>query len=90
MFVHLYTEMERPPVAQHDGYPGGGHNGTIGWSAGTKVLDRHGIQLPENIAPGEYIVATGLYRASDGSRLVLKSDNGHADRLILHTISVVE
>ena len=90
VFVHLYTEMERPPVAQHDGYPGGGHNGTIGWSAGTKVLDRHGIQLPENIAPGEYIVATGLYRASDGSRLVLKSDNGHADRLILHTISVVE
>ena len=90
VFVHLYTEMERPPVAQHDGYPGGGHNGTIGWSAGTKVLDRHGIQLPENIAPGEYIVATGLYRASDGARLVLKSDDGHADRLILHTISVVE
>ena len=88
VFVHLYNEMAAPPVAQHDGYPGGEHHRKIGWSSGTKILDRHGVQLPENIAPGEYIVAVGLYRATDGTRLTLESDDGRADRLILGTITV--
>ena len=56
---------------------------------GMEVVDRHGLQLPDSIAPGEYTIAVGLYGADDG-RLAVNSANTKDGRLVLGTISVLE
>ena len=89
VFVHLYSQSDVPPIAQHDGTPVGGSEPTGRWRMGMEVVDRHGLQLPESIAPGEYTIAVGLYGADDG-RLAVNSGSTQDGRLVLGTISVLE
>ncbi|MDP6793119.1 MAG: glycosyltransferase family 39 protein [Anaerolineales bacterium] len=89
VFVHLYSQSDVPPIAQHDGAPVGGSEPTGRWQIGVEVVDRHGLQLPENITPGEYTVAVGFYSADYG-RLDVNIENTKDGRLVLGTITVIE
>jgi mannosyltransferase len=60
---------EGPPVAQHDGEPMGGLAPTSAWQPGQAVVDRHGLLLPADLAPGGYTLAVAVYHAFTGERL---------------------
>lgn len=55
-------------VAGHDSRPGNGSLPTTHWQAGWRILDEYQITLPNNLAPGEYEIAIGLYQPG-GERL---------------------
>lgn len=57
-------------VAQHDGPPAAGRSPTSGWLPGDRVADEHRIELPKELAPGDYTLIAGLYDAA-GQRLRL-------------------
>lgn len=56
-------------TAQHDSPPGGGYLPTSGWLAGARVIDRHGLVLPNFLPAGEYRLIAGLYHPTTGQRL---------------------
>jgi mannosyltransferase len=58
-----------PPVAQHDGEPVGGLAPTTFWQPGQAVIDRHGVLLPTDLAPGDYTLVVAMYHAFTGERL---------------------
>jgi hypothetical protein len=62
VFVHLVDDAGNI-VAQHDAEPGD----TTAWTAGTQVIDRHGLLVPLDAAPGNYHLRVGLYLADDPS-----------------------
>jgi hypothetical protein len=75
VFVHLLDEAGEL-VAQHDGQPMGGDYPTSFWEEGETVKDEHDIELPRDLAPGQYQLQAGLYRAGDGQRLAVKNAGG--------------
>jgi hypothetical protein len=89
VFVHLYAAPDAPPVAQHDGEPGGGRLITSEWQPGVVIADNHGILLPPDLPPGEYRLAVGLYNLFDSSRLLVTINAvPGSDRLELTTITI--
>lgn len=56
-------------AAQHDGPPVGGYLRTTRWSPGARVVDRHGLVLPDFLPPGDYRLIVGLYDPASGKRL---------------------
>ena len=84
VFVHLVGDPAQPPVAQHDGEPGGGLALTTTWVPGQTVIDNHGVYLPLDLPAGEYSLVVGLYGVEDGVRLTHAS----GDSLFLSTIAV--
>jgi hypothetical protein len=70
VFVHLIdpANPDAPPVASRDSLPGGGSLITPRWQPGWRVLDEYQIPLPADLAPGNYVLETGLYD-TDGARL---------------------
>ena len=55
-------------VAGHDSRPGNGSLPTTRWQAGWRILDEYQITLPNDLEPGDYALAIGLYQPS-GERL---------------------
>jgi 4-amino-4-deoxy-L-arabinose transferase-like glycosyltransferase len=89
VFVHL-LDGEGQVVAQHDGQPGGGFLPTSSWNLGERVEDRHGLLIPQDTAPGEYLLVAGLYLPTTGERLrVLDGGGAGADSVELGPIEVV-
>jgi len=84
VFVHLVGDPAQPPVAQHDGEPGGGLALTTTWVLGQTVIDNHGVYLPLDLPAGEYSLVVGLYGVEDGVRLT----HARGDSLFLSTITV--
>jgi hypothetical protein len=75
IFVHLIGS-DGQVVAQTDSPPVAGARPTSSWSPATKILDRHGLALPDDLPPGRYELRVGLYRPSTGERLpVYDSEN---------------
>lgn len=73
VFVHLLGSAFNPatagPVwAGHDSPPASGLYPTGWWGAGTRLQDRHPLELPADLPPGDYQLEIGLYDAS-GTRL---------------------
>lgn len=67
MFVHLYDDINGPPVAQVDVYPGAGTLPPGNWLPGV-ISDTIVVDLTE-IPPGRYSIAVGLYEATTFERL---------------------
>ncbi len=88
IFVHVYSDLDTPPAAQHDGEPAGGIAPTADWQPGIQVVDRHGVQLPLTMPTGEYILAVGMYSTVDGTRLLVSGEVANDNRLELGTIVV--
>ncbi|MBI3913421.1 MAG: hypothetical protein HY327_04445, partial [Chloroflexi bacterium] len=95
VFVQIiggYNPATQSPVwAQMDGAPVGGTFATTQWQTGETITDRYGLNLPENIPPGEYILQVGMYDAATGTRLPVIYADGVRDpdhRIVLTTIKV--
>jgi hypothetical protein len=67
--VFVQVLGEQGLVAQHDGPPAGGRLPTSVWETGEVVADRHVIQLPAVLPPGEYRLIAGMYSLADMARL---------------------
>jgi hypothetical protein len=88
VFVHLLDEAGNL-VGQGDGAPVSGHYPTSIWSPGEVVLDRHVVSVADQIQPGDYTLMGGLYRESDGTRLMTGSTNGKVtDAVVLGEVNV--
>lgn len=89
VFVHLYADVNAPPVAQQDGEPGGGLALTTTWAPGARVIDNHGVLIPPDLPSGPYQLLIGLYDLVSGARLpVTVGDTIIGDRLDLGQISL--
>jgi len=85
VFVHI-LDVNENIAAQVDREPGGGLVPTTIWQPGQTIVDRYGLAIPTNAAPGHYRIAIGLY-GLDGVRLDVKGTSG-GDRLMLAEINV--
>lgn len=83
VFVHLYADVNAPPLAQQDGEPGGGLAPTSTWEAGRRYVDNHGLLIPADLPPGEYYLMAGLYDLVTGDRLPVAGAGAAGDRLDL-------
>ncbi len=61
-FVHVAPAGGGPPVAQHDGPPGGPYLPSARWLPGLALVQQIRISLPAALPPGSYAVSAGLYR----------------------------
>ncbi len=74
-------------VAGRDAPPQGGYRPTGGWRAGETIADRHGLPLPDSLAPGRYRLIAGLYDPTGGARLPVA---GGGDFIELGTLAIGE
>lgn len=85
VFVHL-TGADGVPVAQSDGYPGGGYTPTTRWLSGEVLPDPHRLDVPADLGAGEYQLWAGVYDPATGERLpVADRDDG---RIFLGTVRI--
>ncbi len=73
IFTHLIgpagsTVAQQDHIAGADSYP------TSLWHPGNLILNRFKIDLPGDLAPGEYQIEVGLYDSSGRLRLIDGSD----------------
>ncbi len=85
VFVHLLDPNDHR-VAGNDTQPANNTYPTTLWSPGERILDPHTLPTPDNLPPGSYRLAIGLYYQPTGERLPLHFPDGRQDdrgRLIL-------
>ncbi len=75
VFVHLLNEQGEK-LAQRDGQPVLWLRPTSTWQPGERIVDRYGLLLPQDLPPGEYRIAVGLYDAASGQRLPVSAGPG--------------
>jgi len=90
-FVHLYDDINQPPVAQWDNYLGNATLPLGNWLEGARQ-DTITLNISE-LESGEYELMIGFYEAQTHVRLMPISDNEliiiHADnRLVLQTVEI--
>ena len=82
IFVHL-TAPDGFVKTQHDQPPFGGARPTSQWQPGETLADRYDLPLGAGIAPGNYLLLTGMYLPATGERLaVLEGPAGPAPETI--------
>lgn len=91
VFVHLLDAADQV-VAQRDGEPFGDLRMTTTWRAGETLLDQYGILIEPDTPPGEYRLEIGMYRADNGARLLLASQDGQpaGDHWIVGSVQIVK
>lgn len=74
MFVHVLAEGETQPVAQYDGFPAQKRRPAATWADADELLIGAdvNIELPANLASGDYRLRVGLYNYETGQRLLLE------------------
>jgi 4-amino-4-deoxy-L-arabinose transferase-like glycosyltransferase len=89
VFVHLLDGSGKV-VAQNDSAPAGGSRPTSGWNGGEEIVDRHGLLLPDDLPPGEYVLSVGMYLPATGVRLEVTDPAADLppDRITLGTVVV--
>jgi len=60
-FLHLASDPDSPPLAQHDSAPCSAAYPTYLWRAGEVVFDLHPLSLPGDLPPGRYALFAGMY-----------------------------
>jgi hypothetical protein len=76
-------------IAGWDGQPGDGQAPTLLWTPGESVEDTVAIAVPADVAPGDYTLEVGMYRAEDLARcLTLDKDGAPVDRIVLGTVRI--
>jgi hypothetical protein len=87
LFLHLYNDLNQPPVAQVDRYPINGALPPGNWLLG-RLNDTIELNI-QGLEPGEYTLALGLYDPYTGERLNPNTEGQlDAGRLLLETIRV--
>jgi len=77
IFVH-FNNRNGEQVSGADGPPVYGDYATRLWRTGDQILDEHILVLPDNLPPGEYQLAVGLYDPVSGVRVPLIDGSGDA------------
>lgn len=67
IFVHL-LDAAGNRVAQRDGQPVLWLRPTSTWQPGERILDRYGMLLSPDLAPGQYQISVGIYDPQSGQR----------------------
>lgn len=90
-FAHLLDEEDEddPLRAQDDGVPCQGAWSTQLWRTGEFVVEERTIDIPEDLAPGVYLVGVGLYDSETLDRLVPGDAETRWDEVIVGQLSVV-
>ncbi|NDJ77664.1 MAG: hypothetical protein GYB65_15540, partial [Chloroflexi bacterium] len=96
VFVHVYDRIDQPPVAPIEGSPEGVARPMSGvlppgnWLPGLIADDVYTVTLPDDLPPGTYRVAIGLFDSRTGQRYPVTSLTPDmavdADRLFVATI----
>ncbi len=90
VFVHLYNSINAEPVAQTVRRPVGGVLPPGNWLPGV-IRDVVTVSLPEDLPPGTYPVAIGLFDADTGARYPAAGAGADQDgRLFIGEIEVEE
>ncbi|MEW6579647.1 MAG: hypothetical protein AB1435_10685 [Chloroflexota bacterium] len=91
IFVHLYNSerVDTEPVAQVVTRPGGGALPPANWLPGT-LTDTYTVMLPEDLPPGTYVVALGMFEARTGVRYPVTGAGAGPDRRLFIGEIVVE
>ena len=87
VFVHLYDDVNSPPVAQVVSRPMGGVLPPANWLPGL-LEDVYTLTLPDDLPRGSYSLAVGLFDARSGERYPVSGDN--IDRLFIGEITIEE
>jgi hypothetical protein len=80
-------------VAQQDGVPLYGVRPTSSWRAGEVIEDSYEILLGDDLAPGEYELAVGMYDAETMERLAVHDASGERladDRILLGSLDLTD
>jgi len=90
VFIHLEDANTHQIWQQSNGTPGCGESPTFTWQLNDVINDRHLLQIPHNIPPGNYQVVAGLYLPEHQQRIpVLDSaDQIVADSTILFEFTI--
>jgi hypothetical protein len=84
-FVHVLTLTPKVEVVAQQDKPAGGHYlPSSRWQPGATVTDEFFFPVPEDTAPGEYLLEVGIYRPAGMTRLV-----AHGDGVTLDPTSAV-
>jgi len=92
VFIHLYnrSNLNVEPVAQAVSRPAGDVLPPGNWLPGV-IEDLHTVTLPDDLLPGTYAVAVGLYDARTGERYPVEGAGADADRrLFIGEITIEE
>ncbi len=93
IFVHLIDESNRPVVAL-DYTPLGGaaptHLWFPKWLPGQRFKDPYQLTIPQDLAPGNYLIEVGMYDMVGQRRLHISDEAGNlaGDRFILGRVTV--
>jgi len=90
VFVHLYNSINAAPVAQTVARPAGDTLPPGNWLPGT-IRDVYTVSLPDDLPPGAYPVAIGLFDADSGARYPATGPGADQDgRLFIGEITIEE
>ncbi len=93
VFVHLYNrgEINVEPVVQTVTRPAGGVLPPENWLPG-QFFDNYSITLPDDLPPGTYQIALGIFDNRTGQRYPVAAETLHVDdgRLFIGEITVEE
>lgn len=62
-------------VAQRDGQPQATFGRMSTWDIGETYRDNHGLLVPPDLVPGDYIIQVIVYRWQDGTRLIVNGND---------------
>ena len=74
-YIHM-TDPQGELVAQFDGAPLAGLLPTSQWKSNSLYIDRRKLEVPSNLAPGDYLLRIGLYSFESGERLPFQPEDG--------------
>jgi len=69
VFVH-FVDTNGNIIAQKDNQPQHNTYPTSFWDVGETIADEYALEIPPDVAPGNYRLMIGIYRTSDGARLL--------------------
>jgi hypothetical protein len=88
VFTHV-LETQNHVLAQSDSIPVAGERPTTSWTRGEVIEDTYELELPANLAVGDYPVEIGLYDAVNGARLpVFVEGQSNGDRFLLDPLKI--
>ena len=91
VFVHL-LDANGVLRAQRDSIPQNGALPTNRWFAGEYISDEYVLNLPNDLAAGEYRIVLGMYDEASGARVPLTDANGARlsdDRVMLDDVVTI-
>lgn len=87
VFVHLYADINAPPVQQADIYVGG-MLPPANWWPGQSIAERYILTL-DGLPTGTYQLAIGMYDPTSETRYTVRTADEELDRLFLGDIEVI-